>query len=77
MSTPNLALPLAWNRYGVQEKDNLVPTHVIKKVGGYYDIYSSWLKKANTLAPSYEFVWDWRRSIREGIALYEINSFLE
>jgi len=75
ITTPDLALPLTW-KDGVQDRDDLSPSHTLKKIGYLPrflggDIYESWLRKAESIGPSFEFVWDWRRSLTEAILRFE------
>jgi hypothetical protein len=61
---------MAWREDGIQERDLLLPTHTLKKItflGLGADVYGPWLINAKSLSHyAYEFVWDWRRSLREG-----------
>ena len=79
LSSPDLALPLAWNGDS-QASDSLAPGEILSWIPiiPFYRaaVYGPWLDAARGLGrPFFPFAYDWRRDNRETAARFE--SFLE
>lgn len=74
-NTPNIALPMKWHD-GVQETDDIHAIHTLKAVTVIpylYEpqIYGEWIRKiTDEKCHSYEFSYDWRRSLLETLGKF-------